>query len=246
MNVTKATGRLLLLVCFSLVTSLRAEPSTSPEGSGDKEARGRQAWFVQTGIPREMENPAKVLIEGEIQMLTLSNRTASGPLKISKDGIIRLVKEVPHPENVGEVVYQDLARARVPEGVTKALVVMVPRPKPASDGSLFATKVTSLGKFKSGGFMYLNLTNTKIGIEIADDKISLNAGGMKIHAVTGKGDLVSIPYRYSYYHPDKGGWLPLSASMTILSSKRRQVFVFSPHSSSGRIRCKEITIPGNI
>lgn len=243
------TPRVLCFVCALLSVFVQAENAAQPESPAaaeNREEQGPRAWFVQTGIPRGMDNPVKVLIDGEIEMLTLSNRVASGPLKIPKDGIIRLVKEIPDPTGEKEFIYQTLAKATVSGGMSKALVIMVPRPKPAADGSLFVTRVKSLGEFKAGEFMYMNLTKSKIGIEIADAKIPLESGKIRTHRVKGKGDLVSIPYRYSYFHKEKDRWMPLSASMAILSSKRREVFVFSHSGSGGAIRCRGITIPGDL
>ena len=246
MNVMKNILPSVLATIVSLVAAATAEPSPQQDGSPNAGEKGRRAWFAQTGIPSGMENPAMVMTGDKIEMLTLSNRVAAGPIKIPKDGVIRLVKEIPHPEEEGEVIYQTLARAVVPDGVGKALVIMVPTPKPGADGSLFVTKVESLSNFKGGDFMYINLTKTNIGIEIADEKMVLKAGSMKIHRVEGEGDLVSVPYRYTYYHREKDRWMPLSASMTILSSKRREIFVFGTRGDSGTIRCRGITVPGNI
>lgn len=218
-------------------------PSTAAPGpEGQKKTQGRAAWIVQTGIPAGMDNPVKVLVGKKIEMLTLSNRVAAGPVKIPQDGLIRLVKEVPHPENKQEVVYRNLAKAAVPDGVRRALVIMIPRREPAADGSLFVTRVQPLSTFKGGDFMYINLTNTRIGIEIAGDKLLLKSGGMKIHDVKGSQKLVSVPYRYSYYQAKKRRWMPVSASMTILSQKRREVFIFSVSRKTGRIRCRGVTV----
>lgn len=236
-----------LLLAFALLPAVVQAQSSAPLGSAEeKKEKGPRAWFVQTGIPRGMDNPVKVLVGEKIEMLTLSNRVASGPVKIPEDGIIRLVKEIPDPEEKQPFIYQTLAKATVAPGTAKALIIMIPRPKPAADGSLFVTRVKSLSEFKAGDFMYMNLTSSRIGIEIAEARIPLESGKIRIHRVEGKGELVSIPYRYSYFHEEKGRWMPLNASMAILSAKRREVFVFSPSGSGGAIRCKGITIPGNL
>lgn len=232
-----------VLLSLLFVVSVYADPATGSAASEPEEKPRPRAWFVQTGIPHGMDNPVKVLVGGKIEMLTLSNRVSSGPVKIPKDGIIRLVKEVSNPEDKEEVIYQTLAEAVVPEGLSKVLIIMVPRPKPAPDGSLYMTKVQPLNGFKGGDFLYINLTDARIGIEIASDKMMLNSGEMKIHGVKGGGKLVSVPYRYSYYHVKKKKWIPLNASMTISSLTRREVFIFSKSESSGRIRCKGVTFP---
>ena len=85
--------------CMMLMALAYISPSTAAPGpEGKKKTQGRAAWIVQTGIPAGMDNPVKVLVGKKIEMLTLSNRVAAGPVKIPQDGLIRLVKEVPHPE----------------------------------------------------------------------------------------------------------------------------------------------------
>ena len=50
----------------------------------------------------------------------------------------------------------------------------------------------------------------------------------------------------SYYHKAKNKWMPLNASMTIRNPKRREVYVFSVSGNTGRIRCRGITVPGDV
>jgi len=141
------------------------------------------------------------------------------------------------------MTYITLAKAVIPNGVGRALVIMSPVPKPREDGTLFLTKVQPLDRFKGGDFMYINLSNSKIGVEIGDNKKLISPGSLEIMSVATTADAESVPYRYSYFQSDKQRWRPLNASMTIASTTQREVFIFSVSQQSGRIRCKGITFP---
>jgi hypothetical protein len=91
--------------------------------------------------------------------------------------------------------------------------------------------------------MYINLSKSRIGVEIGRNKKMVNPGGLEILSVAAGNEEESIPYRYSYFQSDKQRWMPVSASVTIASMLQREVFIFSASQDTGRIRCKGITFP---
>jgi len=224
---------------------LAAVPPLSAQSAGESATRGgdRLAWFIQTGIPDGLENPVTVMTGTEIELVTLSNRLASGPVKIPADGIIRLVRQVPDPADERKSTYLTLAEARVPEAIDQALVILVPSAVEPTRGRLFKSRVQGLADFKGGDSLYLNLTNVNMVVEIADRKIPLKPGNISIHHAKAGGGAIDVPFRYTYFHPTQEKWRVLSASVTIMSPTRREIVVFSVEESTSRLKCTNITFP---
>jgi hypothetical protein len=236
---------LLSVSCAFLSLVLSCGHAKAENSASDSNEKKRLVWFVQTSIPKEIENPVKILTGTEIQMLTLFESVASQAVSVPEDGILRLVKEVPdpNPNAKGKINYITLAKAVVPKEVSRALVIMTPVKEPSKDGAVFLTKVQPLELFKGGDFMYINLSNSRIAIEIGTSKKMINSGGLEILSVAATKTAESVPYSYSYFENEKQRWMPLNASMTIASTMQREVFIFSPSLETGRIRCKGITFP---
>jgi|688.fasta_scaffold18829_7 hypothetical protein len=212
----------------------------------DKESgkiTGRKAWLIQTGIPEGLENPVKIMIGRDIQSVTLSNRMATGPIKIPSDGIIRLVREIPDPKNPEKTLYQTLAEAMVPEKMDQALIILVPVLNKAAEGRVFTSKVQGLTDFKGGDCLYINLTNVNVAIEIAESKIPLKPGDSKIFDGEAYIEATSVPFRYSYFHPEKKKWKVLTASLAIMSGTRREIWIFSFNANTDQVKCHGITFP---
>ena len=81
-------------------------------------------------------------------------------MKIPADGIIRIVREVENPEDPEKPKYLILAQANVPEGVGKALIILVPLAKPSGD-LVFQAQVQDLAKFTGGDWLFMNLTTVQ-------------------------------------------------------------------------------------
>ena len=235
-----------VFACLGLCLFASASAQEQPDQNADEdEIKGRKAWFVQTSIPDDVDNPIKVLDKNKVRLVSLYNRVASSPVPVPEDGDLRIVREVPDPEDATKMKYITLAQAVIPDGMNDALVILSPVRERKDDGLVFMTKVVSLQEFKGGDFMYINLTSAQVGVEIDKVKILLKPGNMKIQQVGNKDKPVSVPYRYSYYHPDKDKWMPLNASMTIATNTRRQLFIFSVNEHTGRVRCKGVTFAVN-
>lgn len=229
---------LLMTLCAEM--PLMAQETETAES---KDTKGRKAWFVQTGMPEGLENPVKVMTGKEVELVTLSNRMASGPVRIPADGIIRLVRETPDPENPGKSKFLTLAQALVPAVTGQALIILVPTPKKEGFDLLFQTKVQGLSDFRGGDCLYINLTNLNVGVEIGGSKIPLKPGNSRIYDGEAYREATGVPFRYSYFHPEKKQWNVLSASLAIMSGTRREIWIFSADVAGDRVKCHGVTFP---
>jgi hypothetical protein len=205
-------------------------------------APSRSAWFIYTTLPDNLENPVKVLSGKDISDLTLSKRSAVGPVKIPADGILRIVKEAPHPQEAGKIIHLTLAQALIPKGVNKALVILAPLPKPNGD-LLFRSTTQDLAGFKGGDWLYLNLTNADIGIQLGEQKSIIKPGIVSIRSARNLDKPTNMPISYNYRLPGKQEWKLLTASTVVLMPTRREICVFSVDPQFGRISYHGITFP---
>ena len=227
---------LFLLLALSL--SLPAQDTEEEK----REARGRLAWFVATSIPDDLENPVQVLTGKDLTPVTLSKRMASGPIKIPQDGLIRLVRPIPNPDDPAKPAYQTLAQARVAETTAKALIILIPVSKP--DSSLvFHAQVKDLSSFTGGDYLYMNLTKVNIAVQLGDQKIALKPGDAKIYDAPRLEKSVNTPVSYHFYHPTRKEWKLLSASTVVLRPTRREICVFSWDPRFERVDYHGITFP---
>ena len=229
---------LLITLCTGL--TLSAQNADTPE---PRKARGRLAYFVSTSIPKGLENPVSVMLGKKILRVTLSNRMASDPVKIPADGIIRLVRELENPgEDPEKPKYITLAQAHIPEGMSKALVILVPAKK-TQHPLVFNTKVKDLATFKGGDYLYMNLSPLNVAVELGKKTIRLKPGQDKIYDAPVLRKSINVPVRYSYYHPTKKKWKMLSASTIVLRATRREICIFSWDPRYKRIDYRGVTFP---
>jgi hypothetical protein len=212
------------------------------EPSEDLEIKGRVAWFVYTSMPEGLENPVSIMSGDKISEVTLSKRSPSNPVKIPADGILKIVRKVENADKLEKPSYQILAQALVPEGISKALVILVPAAKNTS-GLIFQTKVKDLETFKGGDSMYLNMTNLKVGVKLGESNILINPGENKIHKSTNNSEPTNVAVSYSYFHPEKNEWKVLSASTIVLYPTRREICIFSWDPRFKRMDYHGITLP---
>jgi hypothetical protein len=106
--------KVLCSICLLLSVIL---PLAAQSASGGAKPRkpGRSAWFACTSIPDGVENPVKVMSGKNLIELKLPRYMTSDPVEIPDDGIIRIVREVPDPEDPTKTKYLVLAEAKIPE-----------------------------------------------------------------------------------------------------------------------------------
>ena len=224
---------------FSGILSLAAQSESG--GDAHREA-GRSAWFACLSKPEGLENPVKVLAGEKLTDLELPEYMASAPVKIPAEGVIRIVREVPDPQNQGKPKYLVLAEAKIRDSVRNALIILAPLANPAGD-LVFKTKVQDLAGFKGGDRLFINLSDTNIGVKIGDTSVAVPARQTNIYSSPKLGEPANMPIMYSYYHPEQKKWKLLTASTVVIMPTRREICVFNNGSRIGKIKKHGILFP---
>jgi hypothetical protein len=211
----------LSAILLTLCQSIYAQNAT-PE---DSDVSGRKAWVYATTIPKDLDNPLKILSAEKVHEVKMYRSSMSSPVKVNKEGIVRVVKVIIDEE--GEETYQNFSYSKIPEGVREALIILVPEEKNA-DGLRFKSKVIDLSKFKRGGRLYVNLVRTKIGVTIGDLKKVIAPGKMEFINPLGNKDKDVKHVQFFYNSPkgDKGEWKLMTSGKMAIYKSRREICVF--------------------
>ncbi|MEJ6572096.1 MAG: hypothetical protein QNL01_16360 [Akkermansiaceae bacterium] len=228
-------------VCF-LFAGILTLAAQLDSGGNQPQKPGRSAWFACTSIPDGLENPVKVLSDGKLTELKLPRYMTSDPVKIPTDGIIRIVREVPDPEDPAKVKYLVLAEAKIPETVREALIILLPLPKPTGD-LIFLAQVQDLASFKGGDRYYINLSKTHIRVKLGDAKVSVAPKQANIYKAPNLAKPTNISIMYQFYHPVQKKWKILSASTVVLRPTRREINIFNDGTRIGNIKKHKILFP---
>jgi hypothetical protein len=227
-----------LLSLFSTASLIaQDDPETEP-----RKPLGRVAWFVSTSIPKGMENPMTVQSGDELLQVTLSKRSPSDPVKIPADGILRIVRKVENPKDPGKPAYLTLGQAIVPEAMGKALIILIPAAENPA-GRVFDTKVMNLAEFKGGSWLFLNTTETKVGVDLGGSKIEIKPGESKVIGNEPSSTPKNMAIRYYFQHPKKSEWKVLSTSTVVTYPTRREICIFSWDPRYKRVDYHGITFP---
>lgn len=210
-------------VCSFLLTLDCALAQTAP--SKPKEVSGRKTWVVATSVPKDVDNPLKILVGEKLHETRLYMRSIGKPIQVDSTGIVRGVKLTKDDE--GKDAYQNLFISTIPEGVHEALIILVPNPEDA-EGLRFKSKVIDLSKFKKGGCLYVNLVRTKLGITIGEHKKVIPPGGMEFINPLGNKDNDILPVQFFYEIPNEknGEWKLMTSSKMAIYKSRREICVF--------------------
>ncbi len=233
----KSLGYLCLL--FSGILPLAAQ---SDSGGDARRNSGRSAWFACTSIPDGLENPVKIMSGEKLTELKLPKYMASEPVKIPDGGVIRIVREVPDPEDAEKVKYLVLAEAKIPESVREALIVLIPLPKPKGD-LIFLTKVQDLADFKGGDRFFINLSNTHIRVKLGNTDVTVAPKQANIYKAPVLAKPTNMPIMYGFYHSEDKKWKMLSASTVVLRPTRREINIFNDGTRIGNIKKHKILFP---
>jgi hypothetical protein len=228
-----------LCLLSAAILPLAAQDDRGGEG---RRKPGRSAWFACTSLPKDFENPTKILAGETITELEIPRYMASDPVKIPEDGILRLVVEEPNPLDSEKVQYRILAQAKVPEGVREALIILVPLPAP-KDGLVFTAKVQDLAKFKGGDRLYINLSRENVRVKLGDKTVNLPPQHADLYEAPALAGPTNVPVLYEFYHAARKEWLMISASTVVLRPTRRNIFVFNGGSRPGQIKKHKILFP---
>ena len=152
-------------------------------------------------------------------------RSIGSPIPLDSTGIVRGVKVI--KDDDGKAAYQNLFVSKVPEGVSQALIILVPQAEDA-DGLRFKSKVIDLSKFKKGGCLYVNLVPTKIGVTLGDLKTVIAPGKMEFINPLGNKDkdVKHVQFFYNSPNGDKGEWKLMTSGKMAIYKSRREICVF--------------------
>lgn len=220
-------------------------PALSAQAKLDRENRppsGRIAWIACLSKPDGLENPVKILAGEKITELDLPLYMTSQAVKIPDDGILRIVRPTPDPENPGKTQYIILAEARIPQNVREALVILAPPPVPEGH-LLFRSKVQDLAQFKGGDRLYINLSHTNIRVRLGKTMVPVASGGVSIYESPALAAATNMPIMYEFYHPERKEWKLLTASTVVLIPTRREITVFNDGTRIGNIKKHKILFP---
>ena len=231
----------LCCVCF-LFSGILPLAAQLDSGVDKPRKPGRSAWFACTSIPDGLENPVKVLSDGKLTDLKLPRFMTSDPVKIPEDGIIRIVRVVPDPEDAAKMKYLVLAEAKIPETVREALIILLPLPKPKGD-LIFLAQVQDLAAFKGGDRYYINLSKTHIRVKLGDAQVSVAPKQANIYRAPNLAKPTNTPIMYQFYHPVQKKWKILSASTVVLRPTRREINIFNDGTRIGTIKKHKILFP---
>ncbi len=231
--------RLILSLCA--IASLTAQES-STHNDEKREAKGRVARFICSNLPNGIENPVTVSMGEELTEVVISKYSVSVPVKISADGMVKIVRKIPNTEDPKKPKFLTLAQTTIPESVSDALIILVPT-KNNPQGLLFQSKVQDLASHKAGETMFLNLTNFKIGVELGTNKIALDPGNVKAINPLAGAKVASLPISVHYYDPAKKEWVRITASTVGLYANRREFCIFLWDSEFERIDYESVTVP---
>jgi hypothetical protein len=233
----------ILLCIFLLFSSFLPLVGQESPGDSAKRETGRLVWFVYTAMPEGVTNPVKVLGGKEVTEVKLDAYMASDPVKIPDDGIIRIVRDIPAaPEIGGKTKYAVLAEAEIPESVRKALIILSPKAKAEGD-LLFHAKVQDLASFKGGDRLFINLSDTNIGVKIGDTAVAVPAKQATIYSSPKLAEPANMPIIYNYYHPEQKKWKLLTATTVVIMPTRREICVFNNGPRLGKIEKHKIIFP---
>lgn len=237
--------RCFLRLLGFLLAGILSLPAQSETDDEKRAPAARTAWFACLAMPDGLENPVKIMAGEEITDLELHPFMASVAVKIPADGILRLVRPIPDPEDPKKTKYLILAEARIPQSVREALILLDPLPKPAGD-LLFRAMVQDLAKFKGGDRLYINLSETNIRVRVGKSTVAVAPGQADIYQSPELAAPANVPVLYEFYHPERKEWKLLSASTVVLRPTRREISVFNNGTRLGDIKKHKILFPVTI
>ena len=174
--------------------------------------------------------------------LELPRFMASKPVRIPEDGVIRIVREIPDPEDDTKVKYLVLAEATIAAGVDEALIILLPLPEPKGN-LIFATMVQDLASFKGGDRMFINLSKTPVRIKFGETIVNVAPKKVNIYRPKNLARPTNMPVMYEFYHSVQKRWRMITASTIVLRPTRREINVFNEGTRIGNIQKHKILFP---
>ena len=235
--------RTALCYALALLSGILPLSGQSDPESEKPRKPGRAAWFACiSDLPEGVGNPVKVMSGEDLTDLELPRFMTSEPVKIAADGIVRIVRVVPDPENPTKPKILVLAEAIIAEGVREALIILAPLPAPKGD-LMFLTKVQDLASFKGGDRLYLNMSTSQIRVRLGKDNVTVAPGQANIYESPALAKPENVAIMYEFYAPEEKKWKMITASTVVLRPTRREICVFNTGTRPGNIRNQKILFP---
>lgn len=235
-------GKTLYSTCIGLALALPVLSQSVPGDIETPRVPARSAWLACTSIPEGLESSVMVMSGKDIVRMELPRFMTSDPVKIPKDGIIRILREVPSLENPAKIKYHVLAEAKISANISQALIILFPMPKPQGE-MLFKAMVKDLAEFKGGDRMFINLSNTHIRVKFGKTLIHVPPSKVNTFEAPRLSKPTNTPIEYTFYHPVHKQWRILSASTVVLRPTRREINIFNDGSRIGAIDKHKILFP---
>lgn len=77
----------LCAILLTLCQSLYAQNATPEVPTEVPDVSGRKAWVMATTMPKDLENPLKILSAEKVHEVRMHMRSMGKPVKVDKDGI---------------------------------------------------------------------------------------------------------------------------------------------------------------
>jgi len=235
---TNSIYRIFIIAAACFPTGIHAQ---NEEETAVKPAKGRLAYIIYTGRSMLFQKPITIRSGEKNTRLQLSKRSANQPVKVHSDGAMQFIRENPGNEKKPYTVY---AKALVPEGVKKALIVLSPL-KEAKGDELYSAKVISLSKFRNGDWLFINTTPRNVAVQVGDKKLGMKPGENNTYRAGTLTKSANKTVSYAYYHSVKKKWQLLSSSTCVIRPTRREICVFSWNPKSKRMDYHGITLAEN-
>ena len=208
----------------------------------EKEVRGRKVWFVATHMPKDLENPLTVMVGENFHEVGISKRRASKAVALEDQQVVRVVRIIDNPVKPESPAISVLAETSIPASMRQALVILIPAKKEGED-TRFHIKVQDLTKFRGGDYLFLNLTPTKVAVQLGEKKLGIAPGQTTIYDASSIKKSTNATVQYHYFNESRNDWQLISASTVVLRPTRRELCIFSWNERYRRIDYHGITFP---
>lgn len=218
---------LIIVLLFSF-----ALPGFGQEGAA-KEATARTLRFVCTAVvPDTAETlwlgrlgPKQEGKEMKLEEVVLSTRSPGAPVKLPGGDASFVLGE---KNNDPEVPMKALASVKVPQGVRKGIVLLIPNGK--KSGLQYHAHIIDEADFRYGDVYFLNLTSKLFQIRLGREKINLKNGKQHIYHPPNlnepRNQPVAIYSKFSATQTSAEEWKLVTASTWRLRKTRKEFCIF--------------------
>lgn len=168
--------------------------------------------------------------------IRLSTANIVGPVEaVAVNGALRICDKPAAVE--GKVTHPALATAKVPAGVKRALVILVPAPNGSKEPYRSLVLNHDLQDFPLGVYRMINISPYPIRGAISRNFIEAKPGGIANLELTGQPGTIA-PVRFEFF--DQGRWNLLTETRCAIRKDRRWLTCIYQDPVSGRMNIRSI------